>query len=121
MNEKNLQSQILLKVGSRSDTRLFRNNQGVATYPDGSQVRYGICNPGGSDLIGYHSRIITPDMVGTKVAIFTAIEVKSQDGRIKPEQQKFIDTINDAGGIATVARSVEQAESALNVMGVIYA
>jgi hypothetical protein len=52
-------------------------------------------------------------MVGCRVAIFTAFEVKSAKGRVRPEQQAFIDNVKAAGGIAGVVRSVEEAKSLL--------
>lgn len=36
-----------------------------------------------------------------------AIEVKSRKGRLSPEQSLFIDEINAGGGMAFVARSVQ--------------
>lgn len=48
-------------------------------------------------------------MVGQQVAVFTSIEVKSERGRVKPEQQQWLDAVLSAGGIAGVARSVEDA------------
>jgi hypothetical protein len=53
---------------------------------------------GGSDIIG-----IAPD------GRFLAVEVKTTTGRLRPEQQRFIDAVNAKGGIAGVARSVEDA------------
>jgi hypothetical protein len=37
-----------------------------------------------ADLIGWRSITITPDMVGTTVAIFASIEVKTPTGRVSP-------------------------------------
>jgi hypothetical protein len=48
-------------------------------------------------------------MVGQQVAVFTSIEVKTPTGRIRPEQQQWLETVQAAGGIAGVARSVEDA------------
>jgi hypothetical protein len=45
---------------------------------------------------------------------FLAIEVKSKTGRASPEQIKFINTINDHGGLAFIARSVEDVKEQLN-------
>ena len=69
---------------------------------------------GSSDLIGWTTRTITPEMVGQQVAVFTSIEVKSATGRIRPEQQQWIDAVQAAGGIAGVARSVEDAQQLLS-------
>jgi hypothetical protein len=48
-------------------------------------------------------------MVGQQVAVFTSIEVKSATGRLRPEQRQWLETVQAAGGIAGVARSVEDA------------
>jgi len=48
------------------------------------------------------------------VAVFTSIEVKTATGRIRPEQQQWLDAVQAAGGIAGVARSVEDAEALLS-------
>jgi hypothetical protein len=64
---------------------------------------------GSSDLIGWTAIEITPEMVGRKVAVFTACEVKSERGRVSKEQQNFIDQVNAQGGVAFVARSADGA------------
>jgi hypothetical protein len=74
----------------------------------GVPLRYGL-QPGSSDLIGWRTVTITPEMVGQQVAVFTSIEVKTPTGRVKPEQQQWLDAVQAAGGIAGVARSVEDA------------
>lgn len=103
MKEGNLMRRLMLAL-PRAVT-IFRNNQGVAQYPDGSAVKYGIANPGGSDLIGWTSRTVTADMVGQKIAIFTAIEVKTGTGRLTAPQEQFLKCVENAGGIAVVAQS----------------
>ena len=55
----------------------------------------------------------SPEMVGSTVAVFTSIEVKTPTGRLRPEQQQWLDAVQAAGGIAGVARSVEDAEALL--------
>jgi hypothetical protein len=52
-------------------------------------------------------------MVGQDLAVFAAVEVKTPKGRVKAEQQQFIDHINSAGGIAGIARSVDDAKDIL--------
>lgn len=65
--------------------------------------------PGFADLFGLVAVEITPDMVGQKLAVFTALEVK--DGaRVSPLQRNFINAVNDNGGRAGVVRSVDDAE-----------
>ena len=80
----------------------------------GVPVRYGL-QPGSADLIGWRTITITPEMVGQQVAVFTSIEVKSQTGRLRPEQRQWMEAVQAAGGLAGVARSVEDAEQILAV------
>lgn len=57
---------------------------------------------------GLGSTAGVPDIVGiTKDGRFLGIEVKTKNGRLSPHQEQFIKRINDAGGVAFVARSVE--------------
>jgi hypothetical protein len=66
---------------------------------------------GFSDLFGLVSVEITPDMVGQTVAIFTALEVKDDDGRVSRQQANFLDAVKNKGGRAGVARSKQQARA----------
>jgi hypothetical protein len=75
-------------------------------------VQFGLTK-GASDLIGFESVTITPEMVGHRVAVFTALEVKGPKGNVSPEQREFLKAVEDAGGIAAVVRSVEDALAAL--------
>jgi len=107
--ETDVQQRVRLVLGQRPDARLWRNNSGKLPDPrTGRWVQFGVASPGGSDLIGYRSIVITPDMVGRKVAVFTALEIKTATGRATPAQQRFIDHIRQAGGIAGIIRSVEE-------------
>ena len=111
--ETTLQQQIRLVVGTRPDTRLFRNQ--VGSLPDprtGRLVTFGLAR-GSADLIGWRTVTITPEMVGQRVAIFTSIEVKTITGHLTPAQQAWMGTVRGAGGIAGVARSVRDAEEIL--------
>jgi hypothetical protein len=87
---------------------LFRNNTGTLRDQHGRPVSFGLAR-GSADLIGWTIRTVTPEMVGTQVAVFTSIEVKTPTGRLRPEQQQWLDAVQAAGGIAGVARSVEDA------------
>lgn len=108
--EKIIQEKIHRAMSERRGLCLFRNNSGIARYGN-DVVRYGVPpKGGGSDLIGWVSKIITPEMVGQKIAVFLAIEVKTDAGKLTAAQGNFIEKINAHGGIAGVARSVEEAE-----------
>lgn len=109
MREKDLLKLIQIEASNRG-YRIFRNNCGTLKDKDGRWVKYGVANPGGSDLIGWKSIIITPEMVGKTVAVFTAIEVKTPTGRMDREgkQQHFLDAVNAAGGIGKCVRDVRE-------------
>jgi hypothetical protein len=105
-----LQQQIRAALGRLPGVRIFRNNVGSAETSDGRFIQFGLCK-GSSDLIGWTSVEITPDMIGQRVAIFTALEVKAGRGRASGVQQAFINRIEQDGGIAGIVRSVEDAEA----------
>jgi len=64
---------------------LFRNDNGMGFRKDGSMFPYGL-GSGSSDQIGYKITTITPEMVGSQVAVFQAIEIKTLTDRISYEQ-----------------------------------
>jgi hypothetical protein len=107
VTEQQIQQEIRIAC-STGDTRLFRNNTGTLRDQHGRPVQFGLCK-GSADLIGWRTVTVTPDMVGTQVAVFLSIEVKTPTGRLRPEQQQWLDVVQAAGGIAGVARSVEDA------------
>ena len=106
-SEQRIQQEIRIAC-STGDTRLFRNNTGTLRDQHGRPVQFGLCK-GSADLIGWKRVTVTPEMVGTTVAVFLSIEVKTATGRLRPEQQQWLDAVQAAGGIAGVARSVEDA------------
>jgi hypothetical protein len=107
VTEQQIQQHIRLTCSTGS-TRLFRNNTGTLRDQHGRPVQFGLA-VGSADLIGWRTVTITPDMVGQQVAVFTSIEVKSATGRLRPEQRQWLEAVQAAGGIAGVARSVEDA------------
>lgn len=107
--ETDLQQRIRLALGTRPDARLFRNQ--VGSLPDprtGRLVTFGLAR-GSADLIGWRTVVVTPDMVGQRLAVFTSIEVKTLTGRVRPDQQAWLGVVRGAGGIAGIARSVTDA------------
>lgn len=125
--EGNLMRRIMLALSNLRGVVTFRNNSGMAwmgeivrrddakgllTLRNPRPVSFGLVN-GASDIIGWTTVVVTPDMVGRRLAVFTAVEVKTPEGRTTPAQVRFIDNLTAAGGIATVARSVEEATAAV--------
>lgn len=99
---------------------LMRNNSGAAQDVTGRLVRYGLghVSPNqqikSSDLIGITKVVITPDMVGKTIGVFTAFEVKkgnwNPNKKLDAHEQKqknFIDWVIQNGGIASFVNSVE--------------
>ena len=103
--ERTLLRMILREFGGRPGLRLFRNNVGVARYPDGARVAYGLC-PGAADLIGFRAIRITPAMSGQSIAQFVAIEVKGPNTPITAGQRNFLRAVATAGGTAVLARAL---------------
>lgn len=113
-SEQAIQQSIVL-THSNNDVRLFRNNCGQCRSEDGRIIRYGVANPGGSDLIGLRSIVVTPEMVGQRIAIFAALEIKTPTGRATEQQQKFLSMVEKMGGISGVARSEDDAARLLRL------
>lgn len=112
MNPETAHQRRILLALSRGDVRLFRNNVGVATFEGGERVAYGLC-PGSSDLIGWRSVLVTPEMVGRRLAVFVAVEAKTESGRLTGRQRNFLEAVQRAGGIAGVSRTVDEATAIL--------
>lgn len=108
---------------------LMRNNSGAFKDQDGRFVFFGLGNISkkhsdkikSSDLIGFTSIVITPEMVGRRVAIITAVECKAEkwnpsmlDAR-ESAQNSFLQWIKAAGGFAGFANSVEAFKRILGV------
>lgn len=131
MSETNVVKDIILAC-SRGASRLFKLNTGVGWVGNFKRVKAmlvatsfrplraglilanGDVLEGASDLNGWTSKVITPDMVGLNVAIYTVIEVKDLKGRTADHQKKFIKNVRSAGGIAGVAKTPEQAQAIID-------
>lgn len=83
---------------------------GARSIPLGFADVHGKTVKGVCDLPGLTSVVITPEMVGRTVAVFTSIEVKrSKGGVISDDQKDWCAFVQGAGGIAGFATSPEQA------------
>lgn len=111
----------LQKRASSLGARLFRQNTGMAWVgkvergPGNFRLAPGdvvIRNArpfhagitGMSDLGGWSPLVITPDMIGATVAIYTQAEVK-ENARPTKEQLAWIKAVVNAGGRAGIVRS----------------
>jgi ribosomal protein S19 len=125
MNETTILQRIRLAASKIPGVRLFRNNVGKAwmgtvikqtpemvVLKNPRFVQFGL-HPGSADLIGWKPVTITPDMVGQKVAVFVSLECKTETGKVREEQINWMQQVSAAGGIASVVRSEDGAESAL--------
>ncbi|MDX8537094.1 hypothetical protein RFM23_05580 [Mesorhizobium abyssinicae] len=112
----------LQKAASSLGARLFRQQVGMAWI--GNKVERGpgvkhlglhdivIRNarpfhagvPGMSDLGGWVPVEVTPDMLGSTVAVCAQVEIK-EGGRASVEQLAWIEAVNNAGGRAGIART----------------
>ena len=109
-SESNLMKSIMVALSENGCT-VWRNNtgqayQGRVIHRSGSQVTladsrtivFGLC-VGSADIIGIrHSD-----------GKFLAVEVKAPTGKTTKEQERFIFNVQRVGGIAGVARSVDEA------------
>lgn len=111
----------LQKLASTLGARLFRQNTGVGwvgKVERGPGVKR--LNPGDvvlrnarpfhagfdglSDLGGWSPVVVTSEMVGETIAVYTQVEVK-ENARPTAEQINFIEAVNKAGGRAGIARN----------------
>lgn len=110
MNQETKTQRLIMLALSDAGCTVWRNETagawlGKQIHRDGDQVTltaarmmtFGLC-VGSSDIIG-----IAPD------GRFLAIEVKTAKGRATKEQLRFIEAVKNAGGIAGIARSAQQA------------
>jgi hypothetical protein len=130
MTEADIMRQLQIDA-SEMGARLFRQNSGVAwigkaeaincrrnvaVYPGDVIVRnarvFHAGMKGMSDLGGWSPVVVSADMIGATLAVYTQVEVK-KNGRLTPEQSAWIDRVRLAGGLAGVARSRDDLKNIL--------
>ena len=102
MSETAIMHDILVAVTSLPGSLFFRQNVGVARTSTGAVVRFGV--PG------------CPDILGSYRGRFVGIEVKTRTGRQSESQKAFERALTKAGGVYLLARSPEEAVSALEAL-----
>lgn len=118
-SESEIQQEIRVEAPKMGVT-LMRNNQGGFKDETGRMVRFGLGNESpnqnylSSDLIGFTEIVVTADMIGKRIAVFTAVEVKRENWKsgVKNEreqkQNNFIAWVKSRGGIALMTNSVDE-------------
>ena len=117
MTEKDVERKLILHASEIGST-LFKNNVGMYRDERGNVIRFGLCK-GSSDLIGWTPVTITQAMVGKRLAVFTAVEVKKNKHgsyRATEDQLRFISAVNRNGGIGLVADCNEDLDAAVNTL-----
>jgi hypothetical protein len=126
--ESEIQSEILREHRKLQGIRLFRNNvgnfwtgkhistkDGFTVLKNARRVKCGL-KVGSSDLVGWKTVEVTPDMVGKKVAVFCSPELKKpRGGVVSEDQENWINAVNLSGGIAGVVRSMDDFKELFNV------
>ena len=100
--------------------RLMKNNTGVAYDQFNRPVFFGLDNEGKKgpddirtpDWVGWHNVLITPEMVGKSIPVFTAIDAKKLGFKRKDSyskgtrefgQNKFFQQVKKVNGVAGFA------------------
>ena len=101
----------------------WRNNRGCAMV-NGRFLRYGIPEPAGNkepddalkgaDRIGFSPLVITADMVGSTVAVFTSIEIKGHGDRLKEGQRRWHSFVIEHGGRSEIWK--ENADGSVEII-----
>jgi hypothetical protein len=82
------------------------------------RVKFGVCNPGGFDALGWQTVRVTPDMVGMRLAVFVAVDAKTQGyPDMSSDQKNFAREVVKAGGVAIVSRRRPDGEVDLIQLG----
>lgn len=121
MSETVVQRNIRLSIGSRQGVVALRNlvaGGAIGTVIDrpspglvlvrGHPAVFGL-GTGSADLVGWQTVVVTPEMVGKTVAIFSGWEIKDVKGKAREAQSNWIDLVNRSGGQAVIVRSPEEA------------
>ena len=87
---------------SKTGYLVWRNQVGLFKTMDGRTVNIGI--KGSSDLMAVKPTVITPEMVGQTLAVFVAVEVKTEIGRQSEPQKKWQKAVEKLGVKYIIAR-----------------
>lgn len=129
MSEIELMNRLRVRA-SELGARLFRQNTGMAWVgkvirgpgayvlgPSDVLIRnarpFHAGHEGMADLGGWVPVVITADMVGKTIAVYTQVEVK-ENSKPTPAQLAWVKAVNAAGGRAGIARNDEDLSTILD-------
>ncbi len=120
-------------AASSLNSRVFRNNSGGCIDDTGRMIRFGLGNDGTKaskvlkfgDYIGITPLLITPEMVGQTIGVFTDLEIKPdgamqktlsaacQQGTREYYQWKTCEMVKSLGGFAGFVTNKNDVEQVL--------
>jgi|GEM_PF-5220436 len=96
-------------VGGRE---LYAKKDGVIPVKQGQhllinskRIHYGLYK-GSGDYIGWTPVVVTLDMIGKTVAVFTSIEEKTVHDNMSHEQENWFRRVKESGGIAEIYKEM---------------
>lgn len=89
-----------LKILDLSGYHVWRQNNGAVYDENKKCFRKNSSTPGISDIIGFHR----------KTGQFISCEIKVGKDKLSPEQEVFLNSVKRSGGIAFVAKSIDDLE-----------
>ena len=101
MTETELGAQVRAALHEQG-VHMWRNNTGRLQDITGRWVTFGL-GIGSPDLVGVHPLIVTPEMVGTKLGVFRAIELKTTRS-LTPDQQAWRTLLRSLGALYSVLK-----------------
>ncbi len=120
VSEASFLKEAMLALSKRGDT-VFRNHVGTGVFGRFTRIqgtgdvlvhdaRVAECGlfVGSADILGWRSVVVTPDMVGKRVAVFLSVETKAPRGRATEAQKNWAATVREAGGISGIVRKLEE-------------
>ena len=120
-DESTVQQEIQIEA-RHLDSHLTRNNNGACMDNTGRLIRYGLGHTSrkqnevikSSDLIGISQVVVTPEMVGQVLGVFTAVEVKKEAWKEDKKfdkreiaQNNYITWVKSLGGYAGFASHID--------------
>lgn len=122
--EREVLAECLAWISSRPWARAWRNHVGTFRALHGAEV-FDVGLRGSADILGFLAVNREVDPLRGHSACgycgsggrFLAIECKADGGRLSDRQAAFLDTVRKFGGVAIVARSLEDLKAQLKEEG----